>query len=242
MTRYVQHIRERNFASLLIESHFPASVLDNERLAPPAPDLCLRTPDGIIGLEVTEINLTDRSREASEHDTTKLIRHYARELGVPPMLLSVRFHHEADLRRNHRDKLAKSIALLLLEVINNDNFASEWNYEDIPRDLCASVIGLHALRSGSDWDKNTVKTMTGFVDHDFQIFQHAIDKKQEKLPGYRKQFPVCYLLLVATWDSASSFAEWTPALDEHVFTSSFDRVFFLDVSSKAISELKTHMP
>jgi len=241
MTRYAQYIRERNFASLLIDSHFPESVLCNERLAPPSPDLCLRTPGGIIGLEVTEINVTDRSREASEHDTTKLIRHYARELGVPPMLLSVRYHHEADLRRNHRNRLAKSIASLLLEAINNDNFAPEWNYANIPRDLCASVIGLHAMRFGSDWDKNTVKTMAGFVDHDIQVFQHAIDKKQEKLAGYRKQFPVCYLLLVATWDSASSFAEWTLALDSHAFTSSFDRVFFLDMSAKAISELQVRM-
>jgi hypothetical protein len=238
MTREEQYIRERDFATSLIAAFFPDAELDDRRLFPPDPDLSIKFANSIVGLETTELNLPGRLREASEQATTNLVRQYAKEIGVPPMFLNIRYHPEADLRKPSRVKAAKLLATFLRDAVADGNFSPELNYTDVPRELSQTINGMHALKFGATWQKDMGTVSAGFVCEDHQVFQEAINKKHAKINGYRTQFPVCYLLLVGSWDCPSSFVGWSPELDSHEFTSCFNRIFFLDASSNRNAELR----
>ena len=122
---------------------------------------------------------------------------------------------------------------VLCQPLNND-FS---NFERFPEKIAA----IHILRNSQMTEHHWQNGRGGWVDSDFVTdLQSSIDDKNGKHAAYLNECDRCWLIVAADWEGGSSFFQFTDEMSQHVFSSEFERSFFIDGFTKEVYELRTH--
>jgi hypothetical protein len=148
------------------------------------------------------------------------------------------------LSKHNRKTLASAMAELVATNVPDENdcvsIENGWGSPDIfPYEIHAIDIFRHSKLTQNCWSGPSF----GFIREDFVTeLQQVISSKENLLPGYCPNCIEQWLLIVAENGSPSTFFDPSSATLNHVYTSSFNKVFFLELSSRKLSQLKVSFP
>lgn len=194
-----------------------------------------------IGIEVRRINAQASMRIESEVNATvnEAIRlHVGAKL--PNLLVGLHFSMQATFEKSSRFKLAKLIAGLIarnIPPLGACSFvANAWNdLENFPVEIAAMDIFRMSSLKRNMWSY----TPFGLIrENVLGALQLAIDRKEHSLAGYDQNCAEHWLLIVAENSSPATFYEPSDVSLSNAYRCSFKRVFFLDLFSGKVSELK----
>jgi hypothetical protein len=115
-------------------------------------------------------------------------------------------------------------------------FVERRNTEGFWPDELAWAQG-HAPRQGQEDNPPWEAAKAGSVYSSQEFLQAALDEKEQKLSRYRDSGCDEYWMLLVASGIAPSSSMLAPD-PQHVFTSSFDRVFFFQLLRTEITEMK----
>lgn len=205
---------------------------------------------GHLGIELTELyHDSDRAlpMQAVEKLTDAIVDEACsihRTAGGPALTVQVEFQLTSKkLGRAQRLDVANKLAALVLET-NVEIDASrelENDYDDLtrfPEEVTRIRIQRNRFRSRALW---TVPRAAFIPRLHAQLVQHRIDEKNNRSAVYREKSPQVWLVMVHSlhFSLASTFENSREAL-EHIYCSSFDRTFLLNLFDKQLHELTTY--
>jgi hypothetical protein len=225
------HELERAHLDLFISlrGDFPPGTI--ERLTAPAPDFGIHTEDGVIGVEITRIFMSQEAHR-QERESDYIIRRaqqIAEGLGCPPVYAFFG-DGESTPSKAGREDAANALAEAVLKNLPPPDGKTELDWQQLwqrPVYKFAKTVRIHRNPhlKNHRWQASRV----GVVHEDSSGFlQKEIDRKSARLPEYRKHCTTCWLLIVAESEHPSAFFEPNEVSRTAMYDFSFDRVFFLD--------------
>lgn len=232
--------REKLFLELLDEKYGPFPKPEHTD----RPDFLISFSDHVLGIECTEIHTENKVNgiPLKQHESIKeRIVEKAKQLAIKQKLspVSVQVSFKGTIEKYREKKVPSE----LLRIIK-DNYppagqqveirgleSSHLLPDEIRRLVITSILGKHhwyVVDSG--W------AQTNFTAQ----LQAIIDSKTEKLTNYLKRCNKCWLIIAAVGHGPSSFYDPSKKMLEHIYSSPFKRVFFMEAFSKYITELKTN--
>jgi hypothetical protein len=161
---------------------------------------------------------------------------------LDPVQVHVTFGNQTRLTKRNRKKYAQMLANL---VGNNLPSQSSWididNKYESPESFPDEIQSVNILGSPALTRNVWFVPTGGIVQEDCQFdFQTKISEKDTLLPSYRA-CSAHWLLLIADWSGPSSFYEPSKETLTHIYSASFNRVFFLDPLTRRFSEIPLEM-
>ncbi len=196
------------------EARRASSIIPNGELVPhECPDFLLRADSGTIGIEVTELCLTEPRAEAGRlakvPDKAKAI--YGRLANAEPIGVNVLFSERVE--NVHFDALTNSLA----RFVHAHRGKRGQFYEDLPEGYF--FIGIFeppvpTARWQSGRSSDTVRASR-------ELLEHRIVQKNQRVQAYRLSSPAVWLLIVndlllgagEVYVRHDDFAEWKFAFD-----------------------------
>jgi hypothetical protein len=142
--------------------------------------------------------------------------------------------------RQNRNYFASAIAkLVTANIPDADRFTqaeNDWNNrETFPYEIDSINIYRFSKSQGNEWSAPSAGLFReNFTDE----LQAVISEKDLKLCGYAKNCDQQWLLIVAENSSPSTFFDPSEQTVNHVYKSSFEKVFLFKLFSEKLSELK----
>jgi hypothetical protein len=235
--------RERYYLNLF-RSLFPpfpeGSIEDGE-----SPDFVIHASTRRIGIELTRVykrastnrpplQVQESERQALVAEACQIYQ----TMKLDPVQVSFFFATETSFTKKNRKNYAHALANL---VANNLPAPDSWidlvNEYDAPESFPFEVHSLSTLRFSS-LTRNAWSTPDGgLVQEDCRIdFQRTISEKEALIQSYR-DCSEYWLLVVADWLGPSSFFEPSQETVTHTYRATFDRVFFLNPSTRGLVQL-----
>ena len=233
--------QERNLIKAFREAFcgFPAGTILADD-AQERPDAILDTGSKRIGIEITRIMDPKLRRTESECQSfVDEARRWYESLNLPHLHVSVHLGADKPFTRANREKFGKTLAKLVAKNVPATNglieVENDWNDpEEFPYEIQSVLILRNPALRRNHWNAPSA----GFFQEDFSdALQIALDKKDDVIGGYDAKCSEKWLLIAADGHGPSAFFDPSPATLSHTYTSSFDRVFFLDVFRRKVSEL-----
>jgi hypothetical protein len=205
------------------------------------PDIIVLTLNGKIGIEITAI--IDKKQKRAESECEKAVieaRKIYEELGLPKLQVSVHIGSEESINKKTRKQFAKAVAKLVANNIplgsSHVTLENKWNdLVNFPYEINAILILQHPSLSINHWHVPS----GGFCREDFAgELQGVLDEKETKIQGYAPDCTEQWLVVVAENMSASTFFDPSAKTINHLYKSSFDKVFLLELFKAKLFELK----
>ncbi|MBP5987967.1 MAG: hypothetical protein KA538_12360 [Azonexus sp.] len=235
-TRRTNYRKERE--RFLVESFIRNASLQAEIVeAREAPDFIIRVDGKLLGLEVTELFVSDtpggESLQARESISSQIVanaqRLYQAAHGAP-VHLSMCFFPGMSLRDINRDKTAQAICdfVLALDIAVSERI--DWrpeDYEDQQIQLPEQIAFVHALGVPSFDMAHWAEARAGWVAPlEEASLQQRINEKAKRIATYRNAIPTNWLLVVADAMKPSSLIKAKSNFAANNLRSPFDRTFF----------------
>ena len=151
---------------------------------------------------------------------------------MPPIQASFFFSTQIDTNRKQRIELGREITRAVCKNIPQENESLRFCYSDCHRLGFPDEINTVFLYRYDYIDQHRCHlTEAGESISDCRkILQRAINEKAEKLPSYKydKNLTACWLFIVADGLKPSSFFNINESSTAHIYSSPFDRTYFLD--------------
>jgi hypothetical protein len=209
------------------------------------PDFLIPFDNKTLGIEVTEIYKEEQVNginlkvdEAIKERVVYNACQKAIDFNLPPLHVSVLFSvHFSGTVKKERERI---VTEELFNIVK-DNCPAEGNHVEL--DFNNSIPDeFHAIRvynipgcKKHFWNY----TEAFFLYNSFSDqLQKIISSKAKKLPEYLKHCNRCWLVIVALGLSGSSFYEFSDEMEKYSYKSPFEKVFFLDVFSGNLRELR----
>jgi len=198
----------------------------------------------VIGLEHTRIVPSESKKKEEAQDKVVKRAQMIFEQQHPGVALFVSIHwlpHPsiADILNNNYDR---SLSELVGEHLPQDENTVELHWENMSSKLSNvfHAIHIHRLRRPETlwYSPRSGFVMPLLIDQ----IQERLTDKETKINGYRKFFTEVWLLIAHDGGGPSSFHEPEEAALQHVYTSSFNRVFLMPMSPRCAVDLKLQVP
>lgn len=221
----LREARHLALARRLFRDEFPAG--DFEQPDPPAPDILVRAPDGVVGIEITQIFQEDEGVEGAQQAILSAARKQHLAAGGEPLFVNVSFapgwpprkpEAVATLRQlvfEHKPRLGSGACVYLRRAT-------------APRLLPAWLQGLTILSSPGEADPAWIGgSVWSTVSLTPEKLEACVRKKEPKIDGYRRYCDRIWLLLVCDlYPMVASFSVPHEA-SAWSFRHKFDRVLLV---------------
>lgn len=239
-------MRKKQRERFLLEQFLDAADLHAEILEErEAPDFLIRYEGRLIGVEVTELFISEsanlRSLQAQESISARIAaRAHAlyRESGAPPAHVSVCFGPGCDLRGLNRDRTA----ILLSTFVQDLNLTvwqrMDWRPKTLNGPLPLEISSLHVLGVPSHDMAHWSVAGAGWVAPltESSLYPRIVEKAK-RLPGYRAITRENWLLVVADRTKPSQLFDLGNNLNARAISSPFSRTFYYGYPEKPVIEL-----
>jgi hypothetical protein len=200
------------------------------------PDFWIHSVNGVIGVEHRLIHIPARQKtplQAIEHQTDEIVfiaQEHAELRGMPPTSAVFHFRQFVSLKRKQRIEMARAITNIIhdkLPIIDSDEPFVQLviRQPDLPEHLSS----VHIIYSKGGKKHFWRCARSGWAMEDcIELFQKAIDEKEQLYSSYMDNCAECWLLMVAEV-KPSSFINPNEKTLEHIYYSPFKRTYFLDL-------------
>ncbi len=204
------------------------------------PDFRPITSQGIVGIEVTRINIESLQKEESE--TRQLIEEAVKiyeTKKLPKLCVGIHFSGQPVFRKTNRISFATSLANLVALNIPDEKCTViiENNWKDpksFPYEFGAVDISRFPKSTKNLWQGDPF----GFCHENFiEKLQTVMSVKESKLAGYCSSCIAQWLLIVSKNNSPSTFFSPSEQTLAHRYSSSFNKVFFLNLPARKVFNL-----
>lgn len=235
--------KERHFVQIVADSasSFPkAEIIDHEE-----PDFLVNDGHEIIGIEVTQIfhkshpgQPPQQLEDSERQKVTERACTLAEAAAVPPLMVSIRFGAYPLLAKRDREVMATAIVDVVKANVPLPGLPVVWTNDfDASNSALEKIDSILMLRMSDEDHHHWQCGRAGFVNTDFaDELQLVIDGKEKLVDKYLQQCDRCWLVVAAEWRQPSTFFEFSPEMASHVFSSRFDRVYFVDAFSRDVSQ------
>jgi hypothetical protein len=230
---------ERHFVRLVAKARadFPqGEIIDGDE----PPDFFVQTPSGLVGIEVARIldeaaKREDTEREKVLYDAMGL----AREMGLPPLQVSVLFGYDPPLRRADRALLARRIAEIVASKFRHGEYSDWSNRWDDLSVTPAKLAQIHIIPLPVSAEACWSPLSAGWLNSDFAPqLQKIIDNKSAGLAEYSNICAERWLIVAAEGFQPSSLFAFSGRMASYTFSSTFDRAFFVEGFHGRVDEIK----
>ncbi len=234
VTRPEQKTRERTIIEAFLEAAKIDPRIDGDGRE--APDAQLVFADGErVGLEVTE--LTDPSLKASSSAMKRLQLETRKLLSGVPAFVHVHWHPRAWLDPKRVKETAAQLATIVRQIVQYrpKKFGRRRMLKRLP---ALDRVGDVLVFPAEDGPKVSATSETWDARGLPEVVQARLDDKEQKVPGYRASTGLQQQWIVIATGSERA-QELLPQMlpHGHVYSSSFDRAFLLDVPIRKVWEL-----
>jgi hypothetical protein len=237
--------RERHFVEVFksVFKEFPAGeILADEEQE--RPDVIVLNAHGKIGIEVTRILHESLKRDESESEAAvSEARRIYEKSDLPNLHVSVNFGVEKPFSRRTRTTFATTLAkLVAANVPSVNSYVELENDWENPKNFPFEIDSVYILRN-SALTRNHWSSPSGgvFRENFTRELQEVILDKESRLSGY-STCATHWLLVVAENSSPSAFFDPSATTLNHLYKSTFNRIFFLDLFLRKVYELKLIAP
>lgn len=239
---------------------FPV-VTDDQIKECERPDFLVMIPHRTYGIEHTEFLQSARRRKGSRPRALEvaedqlvqraLIEYESR--GLPPVevLISFRLRErqgrvtKADIQRAYDSRTSQRLISTIVDIVATNvplvgdtipvhHIDAGWKL--LPKEVSALDISRWSFTTENCWGVARGGTVPSLSPEDFQAI---INDKEGNLPVYKEKCDEVWLLIVAHGFSPSTHAKVSPEVETTVFSTGFERVFFLHHFKSMVLELKT---
>jgi hypothetical protein len=241
--RSAKKLREQHLlARFLGAAGLSAEIIHSDR---EAPDFILRVDDRLVGLEVTEVFITNdggpiqpKARESIGRQVAELARLRYEQLGGRPVHVTIGLTLGGELRDLNRSEAAEKLARFLLALNPQPEQYITWEPSYVKDPLPPEVHYLHILGVSTWGMAHWYVPQSGWVAPlREELLQFAIDEKTPKLPKYRLAAPECWLLLASEGWSASQLFDALAEIRCDTIHSPFDRTYFFSAFENFVLQL-----
>lgn len=239
-------MRKKQRERFLLERFLDAAELHAEIVEErEAPDFLIRHEDRLIGVEVTELYVTECANlgplQAQESISARIAARahkLYRESGAHPAHVSICFGPACDLRGLNRERTAT----LLSSFVQDLNLAVwqrvDWRPEALNGPLPLEISFLHALGVPSQDMAHWSVARAGWVAPltENNLYPRIVDKAK-RLPSYRAITSENWLLVVADRTKPSQLFDLGMNLNASAIASPFSRTFYYGYPEKPVIEL-----
>ncbi|HEX8237598.1 MAG TPA: hypothetical protein VF600_16695 [Abditibacteriaceae bacterium] len=214
------------------------------------PDLGLVTSSGVLGIEHTQI-LEDKlkAQENLQDKVVALAKNLYDQSNGPMLWLDIVFDNHVALQRKAVEHTALALADSMLgieqplgaeRIVNQWVYVENWQYNlRYPNTLPPPIAAVHFKYVDNPRNVLWAVSRSSVVPHlSADQIQAKVDEKADKLSEYQTKCSEVWLLIVADGGAPSSISDLPTDTAGHVYTSSFDRLFFFDNFSDTIKELR----
>ncbi len=231
--------KEQSFFETFRSARTDLHIQNSRRGKPPEPDYLFSISQKKIGLEVTSpVKELLAPLRTDQDKCLKKAGQIAKQIGLKTVEVKVQFRSDRDLI--DIDKAAEELVEFVKEKIPKIDDTKSWPYyESGLKHIKWIIIRLgkvngHTLLPHHSFERIHVNWLRTGIDE----IQNLINKKQSKIPNYKKQCDECWLLIgVNEWTAPEAVAI-TDELQRHVFLGDFERLFFLKNIEGIVVELK----
>lgn len=224
-----------------LEEHIARAFIEAARLrAAPVhrdrPDVQLEFDTGCsAGLEITE--LTDPDLKASSAAMKRLEIEARKLLGDARIFVHVRWRDEAWLNPKHARMAAEQLAILVRDIVRHRKVKRFGRRRMLKRYPELEQVEDVLLFPADDGPKVSATSETWSARRLPEVVQARLDEKETKLAAYRAATGGPQWIVIATGSERSQHVLPQVLPAGHVYTSSFDRAFLLDVPIRQVWEL-----
>jgi hypothetical protein len=231
----------------VLEQFFRAAKLQGDIVddISEAPDFIVRFDQELIGIEMTELFLTDgtdaSNLQAQEALAQRIVSNAQRlyaSSGAQHAHVSVHFGPRADLRILNRDEVAAALCALVkaqaLEVSQRVHWRQDYRGDVLPEAITyVQMLGVPEARM-AHWSVPKAGWVAPMTE---AVLQSSIDEKAALLPRYTQRVAKNWLLLVAGGTRPSQFFDAPSTAVASAVSSPFARTFYFARMSGAVIEL-----
>lgn len=229
----------------LLEELGYTSALLIRHLDPPEPDVAVETPDGVIGVELTELNPKGQQRRKHEEEQDRVTQ-AAKELcdaaGLSPLEVKVFWSghgEDVTMTRARRSASAEQLMEFVSCHAPADGSPVFLNADRDPElDLPEGVYHVSIMRLPSppsfwscprvDWPREVA----------VEDLDPVMVRKNGKVKGYRGQYHEIWLLMVTGASGPATWGRVPESIRCTRFASPFNRAFLLNLVPVGLVELK----
>jgi hypothetical protein len=228
-------IRQKQRERFMLECFIKAAKLDvqiiDER---EAPDFVVRANSQLVGVEVTELFIsndshgsTAQAKEAISSRIATKAQHLYQAAGGSPAHITVCFAPGLNLRNLNRDKTAEALCHFVLGLNLSLWQRVDRRPEELNGPLPDEISLIHALGvptfDMAHWGVARAGWVAPLV---LSPVQQRIDEKAKRISKYQETISENWLLIVADAMRPSSLIEAKPGFDAQAIVSPFGRTFF----------------
>lgn len=200
------------------------------------PDFLVATESGVVGIEHTDFHLDDGAPGGSPLRAQDSLRqqvvsnalrlHESRSLPSVGVLLRWSAHHK--LTRRSVPRIAPVLADLVSGYMPASNRVARIEYpaggwKSLPAEITSVRIARFDVFTENEWDF----VRSGWIAPlEPKALEAVIQKKEPKVPAYRKSCREVWLLIVAQGLHESSFSRFSDEARAYEFETAFKRIFF----------------
>lgn len=211
------------------------------------PDFLIHTLHDTLGVEVTQIFQATKQGEpqsqAQESERQHIVQQAKQlciESQLPPVVVSVHFSAYPAIAKTDRHALSKKIAEVVSNHVPREGELVSVEHSRASAKLPNQVHSINILRLSQQSRHIWTVPTAGYVQTDFVgELQSILVQKGGLVSKYLRKCDRCWLLIVAAGNAASSLFEPSAETRQHVYRSSFDRIFYLEGFGRVIVELTT---
>ena len=216
-----------------------------------SPDFTVEARSRRIGIEIVglfrdELDSGGLPRRARERLQDKLLweatRLYeAKDEAMPFVEVGVHWSSHVPVTKSRLQEVAAVLADLVATNLPDLGGHVRIGYphpawKSLPREVDHLFVSRPASLPENAWGSSRGDTVPTLTSDDLQ---EAIDRKEGKLPSYRRGCSEVWLLVVSDGLAPSNHFELAPEVESALFSTDFDRVFYLHYSKGFVLELNT---
>ncbi len=225
----------------LLKEQLPAKLEHDDN-----PDFLVYLTDGsLLGIEHTRVYKQEpngyslQAQENHENQVAEMARKYAELIGMRKLVL-LNFNDLKGLNeKSRRDLACRIVKRIKIERALDGTITPEDSYNTEDSELSERVQDISFNSVTSDRKGSWLSFKAGKVLKDSRkVIMESINKKEGKYQKYIKKCDKCWLLVVADMKPSSFIHPDQESLD-YVYSSSFDRIYFMDITKQELYLLKT---
>ena len=237
---------ERHYLDVVrrgIDDFPPGTVIPTER-----PDFLIESSGRTVGVEITRIFSPaepNRPMPKSQDNERDLIAQRAQVIAtaqsVAPVMVDIYFDSRQSMKKVNRDPIAERLVGLVssnMPALGHDR--SIENPHPMKHQFPPQIKALHIWRCRPIRSHLWQTGDAGIVNEDFATnLQQLINNKNGKAATYSGKCDACWLVVVADWSGPSAFFEISHKMGDHNYSTTFDRVYFVETHSDRVVLLNT---
>lgn len=211
------------------------------------PDVCVRTSEHRIGIEVTELHqdatlghAPGRLQENERAQLTARAGALAEASGMPVVNVAVHFNDSVPVIKADRDTIANGLIELVSNNLPNGDAPVTIAVSRESNNSLPWIRSVRLFRADFLTKHHWSVPDSGWVQMDFiPELQRTISAKNSRYGRYRQRCDECWLLIVASGGRPSGLFEPSAETKNHQYQSLFERTYFMEAFSGALIELTT---